>query len=223
MYQSLGVSLWYYITMSTKQPKKAVTKSTSKKKQRRVSRPRTVVIGVLAVLTALAAASVLLYLSLTYMHRVEIEQRLERITAIYDSLQLSSDEYIVQQADVFGDKRPYEWDEGRTYSSVVRYVHGDTLENTVTELDAAIKAAGFTFIDEPYPGSIGNVQYHYTSDEGAYVRLTVSSKQRLEAFQNATIMGELDDETIEELNASIDPNAGPVNVTIKVNLDDNNE
>lgn len=147
----------------------------------------------------------------------EQQGRLTRINNVYTAIGVD-DSYLLQDSDVFGDKRVYEWDSGRTYSSSKKYVHPDTVSNTVAELDAKIKAAGFAFIDEPYKGSV-YTQYHYKSPKGEYVRLTVSSKPYDDATFNAYQM----DKDAPFDYESFDKNAGPANVTIKVNLDDNNE
>ena len=147
----------------------------------------------------------------------QTKQRLSAIQSIYTNLNLD-DSYIAQRTNVFGDKRVYEWDKGRTYSSEIDYVHPGTVSETVKDLDAKIKATGFTFIDEPYPGSV-YTQYHYKSPNGAYIRLTVSSKPYDDAIQNAFIMNKSAEFNYDQF----DKNAGPSNVVIKVNLDDNNE
>lgn len=144
--------------------------------------------------------------------------RLTRIEAIYKSLDLD-DTYQVTRTNVFGDKRPYEQDKSRSYSSEIEYVHADTVKNTVAALDTKIKAAGFSFFEEPYPGSTF-VEYHYKSAKGEYVRLNVESKPYVDAIRNSFLMNK--DKTPESVFA-MDKDAGPANVTIKVNLDDNNE
>lgn len=145
--------------------------------------------------------------------------RLERIEDIYSSLELP-ESYAVEHADVFGDKRKYEWDDGRSYSSRIEYVNADTVSATVSDLDKRIKASGFEFVDEPYPGNEINKQYHYKSENGEYIRLTVYSKVYHDALRNALIMNK--EFPLSELD-SIDKNAGPASAIIKVNLDDNNE
>lgn len=172
-------------------------------------------------LVAVATVIVAAYLAASVVAKQTNQTRLDRINTIYASLELG-DEYRVENANVFGDKRPYDWGgdagKGRTHSSAVTYIHGDTVSNTVAELDAKIKAAGFTFVDEPYPGSVFT-QYHYKSADGEYIRLNVESKQYWDAVVNAAAM---DEEPSDEVYA-MDKNAGPARVTIKVNLDDNNE
>ena len=166
------------------------------------------------------AVSTVVVMSFLAAHTIvaqEANDRLVRIKAVYANLNLG-DDYTVTSANVFGDKRVYEWDSSRTYSSEIDYLHGDTVSNTVADLDAKIKASGFAFIDEPYPGS-GAVQYHYKSPNGTYIRLTVGSKQYYDALTNATVMKEDTGSVLE----TIDTNAAPSQVTIKVNLDDNNE
>lgn len=148
------------------------------------------------------------------------QARLDRIEAIYANLKLDTDEFQVTHQNVFGDKRVYEWDEGRSYSSVVKYVYGDTVTNTFDKLDSKIREAGFKFVDEPYPGAMAK-QYHYKSENGEYVRLTVSSKLYDDVMRNTAIMKEDFTAAVEAASKNVD--AGPSNIVIKVNLDDNNE
>jgi hypothetical protein len=145
------------------------------------------------------------------------KDRLGRITTIYKNLTLGSD-YQLVHADVFGDKRVYEWDQGRTYSSAQTYTRGASVNVTVAELRQKIEAAGFTYFEEPYPGS-ANIELHFTSPKKEYIRLSVSSKPRDDALRNDAIMGN----QLSTTALNLDPNAGPSTVTIKVNLDDNNE
>lgn len=145
------------------------------------------------------------------------EARKQRIENIYNNLQLS-DDYILSSADVFGEKRVYEWDQGRSYSSSKQYTRGADVDKTVAELKKSIEDAGFTFFGEPYPGS-ADTQLHFKSIDNEYIRLTVSSKPRDDNFENKRLM------RIELGNSdfSMGSNAGPSNVIIKVNLDNNNE
>jgi len=200
--------------------KKVSTKRTPVKKGPVKARPLTwrfyaVTVGIFAV--AVAAVVVIALFASSVTLKQANQERFDRISSIYGSLDLG-DEYSVQTSNIFGDKRVYSWDKGRTYSSVVTYVHGDSVSNTVAALDTKIKAAGFKFIDEPYPGS-AQTQYHYKSAKGEYLRLSVSSKPYDDAYFNASVI----DATVPESVYAMDKNAGPANVTIKVNLDDNNE
>ncbi|MBC7564953.1 hypothetical protein H7100_01835 [Candidatus Saccharibacteria bacterium] len=143
--------------------------------------------------------------------------RLHRINAIYSSIELPANTYS-ETNDIFGDRRPYEYDQGRTMSSSKRFVVAQTVTETSDVVDKAIKAAGYMPFEEAYPGSVSK-EFHYKTPDGAYIRLNVESKLRLDAFQNTYWMeGKLTDEFFK-----IDPNAGPSLVTLKVNLDDNNE
>jgi len=198
---------------------KKVTVSARSKKLLRTPAPtwRFFVVAIGIFLVAVSVAIVMGLLASHYVADKTKEARLDRINDVYTSLKLD-DSYQLDRSDVFGDKRVYTWDKGRTYSSVMSYMHGDTVSNTVAELDAKIKDAGFMFIDEPYPGST-QVQYHYKSSDGEYIRLSVASKQYNDAWRNAALMGVEPSESVYEM----DKNAGPATVTIKVNLDDNNE
>lgn len=149
-----------------------------------------------------------------------IEQRKSRILDIYKSLNLDSKKYQPESSNIFGDKRVYEWDNSRTYASSQTFERGANVDATVAELRKSIETAGFTYFEEPYPGST-YTQLHFKSAKGEYLRLTVSSKPRDDAIRNSVLMNpssELSKNVIE-----MDPNQGPSNVTIKVNLDDNNE
>jgi hypothetical protein len=143
--------------------------------------------------------------------------RENRIRAIYTSFHLS-DTYIPTRDSIFGDKRVYSWDKGRSYSSSKQYYRGANVDVTVADVKKAITDAGFTYFEEPYPGATFT-ELHFKSAHNEYVRLTVSSKLRDDAIQNKTIMGAQPTAT----DLATNPNAGPANVTIKVNLDDNNE
>ena len=144
--------------------------------------------------------------------KISSEIRRNRIVEIYNSLNIDNNKYIKMSESIFGEKRLYEWDSGRSYSSSIRYVRGANVDVTVAELQKAITGAGYKYFEQPYPN-----EYHYKSSKNEYIRLNVSSKLRDDAFFNNYHMGLSTD------NINIDSNAGPSNVTIKVNLDDNNE
>jgi len=201
-------------TTPSKKPSKT-TKACKKVKARPLTwRFYVVTVGIF--LVSVAAVVVLALFASQMVARQNAQARLDRINQIYASLNLD-DTYLLANSHVFGDKRVYEWDKSRTYSSEQDYIKGDTVSNTVAELDAKIKAAGFGFIDEPYPGTKAT-QYHYKSSKGEYIRLTVESKPYWDATSNAAVMNQ----SLENID-SMDPNAGPSKITIKVNLDDNNE
>ena len=206
-------------TKNTPKTKKSLSKSARNAKNS--ARPWTTRFSVLTVgIYTIAVTSVIvgaLFASSTLMAQHN-QTRLERIQAIYNSLELG-DAYQVKDADVFGDKRVYNHDKSRTYSSSIEYYHADTVSNTVADLESKIKAAGFAFDNEPYPGA-ASTQYHYKSSKGEYIRVTVSSKVYDDALTNALIVDK--NASNSKLDA-LDKNAAPSNVIIKVNLNDNNE
>lgn len=175
-------------------------------------------IGIFAV--AVATVIVISMLAANYIHNQQVAERRDRIQSIYSSLAIDKEKYQLEHTNVFGDKRAYDWDKNRSYSSEKNYIHGDTVTNTFNELDGKIRAAGFVFVDEPYPGSVQK-QFHYKSEKGEFIRLSVSSKQYDDAIRNAAVMGQDIVTVIDRFQDGTD--AGPANVTIKVNLDDNNE
>ena len=141
------------------------------------------------------------------------QDRQSKILAIYDSLGLG-DSYRTVKQDVFGDKRVYSWDKNRSYASSMEYGHNDTPQKTAADLKTKIEAAGFTPAGSAYENSV-EPQYYYKNAEGNYIRVSVMSKYA----QDTIIYGTLNNE---------DPLANhkdeaPTYVTIKVNLDDNNE
>lgn len=206
--------------MATTKKKTTPKKSSISKNAKNASRPwswrfsfLTIGIYTIAVTTLVVGA----LLASNIIMKQHNQERLTRINAIYSSLNID-DSYQVKDTNVFGDKRVYSYDKGRTFSSEINYIHGDTVSNTVAKLDEKIKSTGFTFVGEPYPGS-GSTQYHYESSDGEYIRLTVSSKPYDDAVINAYVL----DKDTSTLFASFDKNAAPSNIVIKVNLDDNNE
>lgn len=207
---------------TTKKPHttKKTTATTSSRKKGLKKAPRltwrfyVVTIGIF--LVAVATVIVIALLAQRVVSSNTAQQRYDRITSIYDNFKLG-ESYPVESANVFGDKRVYEGDKSRSYSSSVEYLRGDTVSNTVADVDTKIKASGFAFFDEPYPGS-KEVQYHYKSKNNEYVRLTVKSKPYMDAMLNANAMKQGNGAM-----QNMDANQGPSLVTIKVNLDDNNE
>ena len=140
-------------------------------------------------------------------------ERLHRIQDIYASLKLDAS-YRGVHSNVFGDKRAYSWDTGRTFSSSIEYAHNDTPANTRADLQKKIESAGFTKVGEAYEGST-TPQDHYRNSAGEYVRVSVSSKYVQDALTYGTLSA--DNPLINHKDEA------PTYVTIKVNLDDNNE
>lgn len=198
------------MTKKTSKPTKSVSKKGLPSKRNRA------VFGILTVLIAAGSIYVLTNWAYAFFY---VQPREARIVEIYESLDLG-DEYRLEDVAISGQKKTYEWDPNRSYSSSVDLIRGLSVEETFAELDKKITAAGFTKVDEAYPGSLAK-QYHYKSERGEYIRVSVSSKVRDDAIVNYTVLNPTADTPDEIL--SLDPNAGPSNVTIKVNLDDNNE
>ncbi len=198
------------MTKKPAKPTKRVSKSGIPSKKQR---------AIFAVLLMLIAAGSMYVLGSWAHTFFFIQPREARIVEIYQSLDLG-DEYRLENIDISGQKKAYEWDANRSYSSSAALIRGLSVSETFSELDKKITAAGFVKIDEAYPGSLAK-QYHYKSEKGEYIRISVTSKVRDDAIVNYTVLNP-DTSTPAEILA-IDPNVGPSNVTIKVNLDDNNE
>lgn len=145
----------------------------------------------------------------------EHEVRKNRILDVYSSLKLG-DGYRIDKVDVFGDKRPYEWDKNRSYSSSIGYGRQANASETFADLKTHIEAAGFSQIKGPdYGDTAPTRQDHYKNNEGEYIRVSVAPK----AWHDALLYGT---QTPAPSSAEM-TETGPVYVTIKVNLDDNNE
>lgn len=141
------------------------------------------------------------------------QARLDRINEIYSSLDLDGS-YRMARSDVFGDKRVYTWDEDRSYSSSIEYGRNASVDATRSDLRSRILAAGFEEVGVEYEGS-ANEQQHYKSNDDEYIRVQVANSE----WYNSLLYGtELP--SPEELQRG---DASPVYVTIKVNLDNNNE
>ena len=150
--------------------------------------------------------------------KVHSQQRLARIYDIYGSVALDADKCSIIDETVFGDKRVYEWDKSRTYSSEVHYTCNWDVATTIEAIKETVRNSDFTFQEEPYPGSV-DWQYVYKSPKNEYMRINAGSKPWADAlFNDLRMTGKISDETF-----AIDKNSGPTNVSIKVNLDDNNE
>ena len=168
----------------------------------------------LVILLALIVAIIIAAWSIQqFTSQQNISIRKERILAIYESLKLD-DTYKKTGERIFGEKRLYSSDPHRSYSSERHYVRDTSVDVTVADTRKSIESSGFTYIGEPYAGSV-TIQYHFKNDRGEYIRISVSSKTRDDAFG--------DKNTPPNIDYGIDPNSAPSNVVIRVNLDDNNE
>jgi hypothetical protein len=198
----------------------ATTKKTPTSKKKLIpakARPVTWKFYVVSIGIFLVAVTSVIVIGLLAAHSIASHQanaRYDRINDIYTAIKLD-DSYSLESKNIFGDKRLFATDDKRTHSSEMTYTKGATVQQTVTELDNKIKASGFEFVEQPYPGSFAPV-YDYKSDKGEYLRLRVSSKPYFDAVKNTLLMK---NEFTKDLMA-LDKNAGPSNVSIKVNLDD---
>jgi len=199
-----------------KQLKKTSKKASSLKKRQHIDHhvQHRITLGAGIIVIAVLIG---LVFTLFVIPKVHNDMRLARINEIYASIPVPENIYFNDES-IFGDKRVYENDAGRSFSSSRSFVVAKTVNETAAELDAAIKNAGYKLLDKAYPGSTSK-EYHYKTDRGEYIRLNVSSKLRGDAASNELLMnGKFSDAFFK-----IDPNAGPSRVILKVNLDDNNE
>ena len=206
-------SVWYYLLMVKKKLTKKVSRSISATPTHFMIK-RGLIGYAIIVFVLFATLSMSIYTVNRVVTGYENSNRYNRIEAIYNSLTLG-DTYRVAKSDVFGDKRVYEWDSSRTYSSSVEYGHNDTVKNTFADLTKKIEAAGFTKFETAYEGSTAE-QYHFKNADGEYIRVSVVSSTEHSMVLYGT-------PSLEEWLKVEDKYAAPSYVTIKVNLDDNNE
>lgn len=174
---------------------------------------RSLISYAVAVFVVFAMAAMSWYLLDRLVQENINQTRLNNITSIYTSLSLG-DSYRAAATNVFGYKWFYSWDKSRTYSSSIEYGHNDTVSNTFADLKKKVEAAGFKYFETEYAGSVSQ-QYHFKNGKGEYVRVGVVTK----AWQDTLTYGIPSEQDWQDA----DKNAAPTYVTIKVNLDDNNE
>ena len=166
----------------------------------------------------LALCLLLLFIGVGYvgMRVVKVysnQVRLQQIIAIYDNLKLE-DTYKKQKVSIFGDKRTYDWDKSRTFASSVEYTGSSTPTDTRAAIRTKVKAAGYSFVQTEYEGSIQPID-EYKNTAGNWIRVAVMSQYVHDKF----VHGDYDTNNplINHANES------PSYITLKVNLDDNNE
>ncbi|HEY8886416.1 MAG TPA: hypothetical protein VIM31_02885 [Candidatus Microsaccharimonas sp.] len=188
---------------------KKYTKQQHEKHQKR----HRIIVGLSIVVVAVLLG---LIFSFIIIPKVINDTRLNRINHIFSSIQGPA--LVYDETDhIFGDKRLYEWDASRSYASSKTLVVGKTVTDAFDLFDKAIVAAGYTPVQDAHPNSVVK-ERTYKTPRGEYVYLDAVSKLRTDAFQNQVWMG-----STENNFRNIDPNAGPASVTLRVNLDDNNE
>lgn len=191
---------------------KQVKKPTKQQQNKHHIRHR-IIVGLSVVVVALLLG---LIFTLIIIPKIHNDIRLNRINEIYSSIKLPQNVYA--EADtVFGDKRIYSYDTSKSIPSSETFVVAKTVTDTFNTLDTAIKAAGYTPLAQANPDTVTK-EAHYKTGKGEYIILNVESKLRLDAFQNELWMNDKSGGFNQ-----IDSNAGPSLVTLKVNLDDNNE
>ena len=187
--------------------------ATRKKNTKKVTRHSLIILASTSLIVVLFAVFGIFYL---YPH-TQNQQRLDRITTIANNLYLGKSE-IIHQQNLFGDKRPYA--PGRSHASMVYAVNAANVDTTFAALKKAIAdKTDFTYYSTPYPGSV-NQEEIFKSPAGEYLRVDVSSKPRDDAFSNFVLMNP--GKPLPKSIFQIDPNSGPTNIYLNINLDDNN-
>lgn len=184
-------------------------KSRSRKNRAGISREKIILISAIVFIVV----SLFTITSYILIPKMISESRKNRILDTYAKINLG-DDYAIESQNIFGEKQVYEWDKSRRYSSSRDLIRGKNVDDTVQDLQTHIIKAGFKLIDHPYP-----YQWQYKSNDNIYVRFNVLSKPRMEYIQNQSMMGEAVNMSVSK----IDANTGPSLITLKINLDDNNE
>lgn len=138
--------------------------------------------------------------------------RYNDISAIYDGLKLGP-EYREISSNIFGEKRTYTSDKNRSYASSITYGHNDTPANTSAELKKRAEASGFTYLQTSHEGTANPVMEFKNKDD-QWLRIAVTSKSTQDTYMYGLPAGD---------PASDHSNEAPSHVSIKVNLDSNND
>ena len=144
----------------------------------------------------------------------EHQQRYDEITKIYKELNID-DSYRTAKTNIFGDKRQYESDKGRTYASSIEFGRNASVADTTQDLREKAEKSGFSYIQTEYEDSASPV-YEYKNSAGNWLRISVEPKNLADDTLYGTSNFKF--ENTEQTKAM-----SPSYVTIKVNLDDNNE
>jgi hypothetical protein len=139
----------------------------------------------------------------------EKQARKEKIEAIYSKI-IAGEAYVLKSETVVGEKVLYGSDKTRSRSSLKVYTGNMNVDKAAADLKQKIESVGYVSDGEQYNNQ-NAIGYHFKSTDNTYVRLSVTGRTFNEV-----------QETLEDLN-KIDPNSGPVEVKIRVNIDDNNE
>lgn len=198
--------------MVTKKSSTRVKKSVQTKKDAIVVR-KSALINTLSIVMVGLALLLAVYLVIHALKVNTETTRLNKIQSIYTSLKLDS-HYRMTRSDVFGDKRVYQWDAGRTFSSSIEYGHRGKPADVRAELRKKVEAAGFKYVQTEYENSMQPID-EYKNANGNYVRVGVMSG----FMQNAIMYGTAS----QDIPLIAHKDEAPSYVTIKVNLDDNNE
>lgn len=192
--------------------------STKKRKQIEFTKDKIVIRKTPLVYAITAVVLVALLVAATFgVYKLSVnannKMRLGKIIDIYDSLQLNND-YRMVKTNIFGDKRVYEWDKGRTFASEVTLVHAAAPTEVRAQLRKQVEAAGFTFVQTEYEGSISPID-QFKNSQGNYVRVGVMSKYAQDKYTYGDY--DLNDPLANHKDEA------PSYISVKVNLDDNNE
>ncbi|MCL2037766.1 hypothetical protein FWG95_02050 [Candidatus Saccharibacteria bacterium] len=99
-------------------------------------------------------------------------------------------------------------------STACSFVYGATVRETVDKIKSVAKDAGWEFIGSRPEGEPDNANMlHFKNDRGNFLIVNLNSKSHFDAFINAIIMGQPQ----EEATNLVDANAGPTMVYVEIN------
>ncbi len=158
---------------------------------------------------AIVAAGLLAY---SYIYPIiDGTIRRDRFVSIVKNLNFNEEDYVLQSEHMLGGITNPDWTTKNSYYAM-QFVRNVNVDQTISEIKQIARDAGLEYLGEPYPGGSTH-SYDYKTPKGEYVRIFVSSRPRDDEFYNRHNM------SLSIIDIDIDPNLGPTNVIVNVNLD----
>jgi hypothetical protein len=161
-----------------------------------------------------ATAIVVTIVCLLVLPIVNNNIRKDRIISIMNSLKFDSQKCYFHGEYLRGQSMTLNWVVNKNTVYSRNYACNAKVGATVVYVKKLATSAGLIYVGDPYPGGfVHTIDYRTTKYE--YLRISISSKLRDDAFYNRSNMGI--STSTPDLDGMV--NSGPTNVMIDVNLD----
>ncbi|MEO8691771.1 MAG: hypothetical protein ABI397_03230 [Candidatus Saccharimonas sp.] len=200
-------------------PTKKTTKKLSKKQPTRIKHvsvsqthvmiKRSLLGYAIIVFVVFCTISMSVYLVERMVVSHNIENRYDEMSKVYTDLNLDKS-YLVDQTNISGSSYLKAVDGSKVYNSIVSFGHNDTVSATISDLTTRLEQAGFNPAGTRYEGTVAS-ETNFKNNDGVVVTINVVTK----SSHDMSIYGV---PTLDEWQ-SLDKNAAPSYVTIKVSLE----